>query len=145
MESYQELLNNSKVVLDDGNYGFWKSRIKSVIRGIDVFVWKSVLVKWEEPTIKNEDGSFTRPEIDWTDDEMKKCKFNARALTTIHCSVGRKQFDLIQECETAKEAWDILQINYERTVKVQISRKDMLASKFENLKMEEHESISNFS
>jgi len=51
---------------------------------------------------------------------MKKCKFNVRALTTIHCNVGTKQFDLIQECETAKEAWDILQINYEGTVKVQI-------------------------
>ena len=52
MESYHELLNNAKVVLDNGNYGFWKSRIKSVIRGIDVFAWKSVLVKWEELTIK---------------------------------------------------------------------------------------------
>jgi len=76
---------------------------------------------------------------------MKKCKFNARALTTIHCNVGRKQFDLIQGCETAKEAWDIMQIHYEGIVKVQISSKDMLASRFENLKLEEHESTPDFS
>lgn len=146
MESYQELVNNAKVVLDDGNYSFWKSRIKSVIRGIDVFAWKTVLEKWEEPitTYKN-GGSIVKPEKDWTDEELKKAKFNARALTAIHCSVGRKQFELIQGCETAKEAWDILQIHYEGTTKVQSSRKDMLASRFENLKMEEHESISDFS
>ncbi|KAG7584165.1 GAG-pre-integrase domain [Arabidopsis suecica] len=146
MESYQELLKNAKVVLDDCNYGFWKSRIKSVIKGIDVLAWKAVLEEWKEPQIKNEDGSFTvKPEADWTEDEKKKSKFNARALTAIHCSVGRKQFDLIQGCETAKEAWDILQIHYEGTAKVQTSRKDMLASRFENLKMEENESISDFS
>ncbi|KAG7564434.1 Ribonuclease H-like superfamily [Arabidopsis suecica] len=146
MESYQELLKNAKVVLDDCNYGFWNSRIKSVIRGIDVLAWKAVLEEWKEPQIKNEDGSFTaKPESDWTEDEKKKSKFNARALTAIHCSVGRKQFDLIQGCETAKEAWDILQIHYEGTAKVQTSRKDMLASRFENLKMEENESISDFS
>ncbi|XP_010463490.1 PREDICTED: uncharacterized protein LOC104744176 [Camelina sativa] len=113
MESYGDLINNNKVVLDDGNYGFWKSRIKSIIGGIDRLAWKTVLEKWEELTIKDESG--------------------------------RKQFDLIQGCETAKEAWDILQIQYEGTTKVQSSRKDMLASRFENLRMEEHESISDFS
>ncbi|XP_010501815.1 PREDICTED: uncharacterized protein LOC104779122 [Camelina sativa] len=122
MESYGDLINNNKVVLDDENYGFWKSRIKSIIVGIDRLAWKTVLEKWEEPTIKDESGKQI-PKLD----------------------VGRKQFELIQGCETAKEAWDILQINYEGTTKVQSSRKDMLASRFENLKMEEHESISDFS
>ncbi|XP_010485235.1 PREDICTED: uncharacterized protein LOC104763577 [Camelina sativa] len=119
MESYGDLLNNNKVIFDDRNYGFWKSRMKSIIGGIDRLAWKTVLEKWEEPTIKDEKA--------------------------IHCSVGRKQFELIQGCETAKEAWDILQIQYEGTSKVQSSRKDMLASRFENLRMEEHESISDFS
>ncbi|XP_010473952.1 PREDICTED: uncharacterized protein LOC104753389 [Camelina sativa] len=146
MESYEDLINNNKVILDDGNYGFWKSRIKSIIGGIDRLAWKTVLEKWEEPTIKDESGKrIPKPEAEWTDEEQKRSKYNSRALSAIHCSVGRKQFDLIQGCETAKEAWDILQIHYEGTTKVQNSRKDMLASRFENLKMEEHESISDFS
>ncbi|XP_010484865.1 PREDICTED: uncharacterized protein LOC104763154 [Camelina sativa] len=146
MESYGDLINNNKVVLDDGNYGFWKSRIKSIIGGIDRLAWKTVLEKWEEPTIKDETGERIRkPESDWTDEEQKRSKFNSRALSAIHCSVGRKQFELIQGCETARESWDILQIHYEGTTKVQSSKKDMLASRFENLKMEEHESISDFS
>ncbi|XP_010419056.1 PREDICTED: uncharacterized protein LOC104704716 [Camelina sativa] len=146
MESYGDLINNNKVVLDDGNYGFWKSRIKSIIGGIDRLAWKTVLKKWEEPMIKDESGKrIPKPEADWTDEEQKRSKYNSRALSAIHCSVGRKQFKLIQGCETAKEAWDILQIHYEGTTKVQSSRKDMLASRIENLRMEEHESISDFS
>ncbi|XP_019101810.1 PREDICTED: uncharacterized protein LOC109133274 [Camelina sativa] len=146
MESYRDLINNNKVVLDDRNYGFWKSRIKSIIGGIDRLAWKTVLEKWEEPTIKDESGKkIPKPESDWTDEEQKRSKFNSRALSAIHCSVGRKQLELIQGCETAKEACDILQIHYEGTTKVQSSRKDMLASRFENLRMEEHESISDFS
>ncbi|XP_010436719.1 PREDICTED: uncharacterized protein LOC104720526 [Camelina sativa] len=146
MESYEDLINNNKVVLDDGNYGFWKSRIKFTIGGIDRLAWKTVLEKWEESTIKDESGKrIPKPEADWTDEEQKKSKYNSRALSVIHCKVGRKQFDLIQGCETAKEAWDILQIQYEGTTKVQSSRKDMLASRFKNLRMKEHESISDFS
>lgn len=103
MESYQDIVNNAKVVLDAENYSFWKSRIKSVIRGIDIFAWKAVLEEWKEPSIKNEKGEVSvKPEKDWTYEELKKAKFNARALTSIHCSVGRKQFELIQRCETAK-------------------------------------------
>ncbi|XP_010431414.1 PREDICTED: uncharacterized protein LOC104715730 [Camelina sativa] len=146
MENYRDLVNNNKVVLDDGNYGFWKSRIKSIIGGIDRLAWKSVLEKWEEPTIKDETGErIVKPKADWTEEEKKRSKYNSRALSAIHCSVQRKQFNLIQGCETAKEAWDILQIQYEGTTNVQSSRKNMLASRFENLRMEEHESISDFS
>ncbi|XP_010418802.1 PREDICTED: uncharacterized protein LOC104704403 [Camelina sativa] len=146
MKSYEDLINNNKVILDDGNYGFWKSRIKSIIGGIDRLAWKTVLEKWEEPTIKDESGKrIPKPDADWTDEEQKRSKYNSRALSAIHCSVGRKQFELIQGCETAKEAWDILQTHYEGTTKVQNSRKDMLASRFKNLRMEEHDSISDFS
>ncbi|XP_010474131.1 PREDICTED: uncharacterized protein LOC104753599 [Camelina sativa] len=113
MESYTDLINNNKVILDDGNYGFWQSRIKSIIGGIDRLAWKTVLEKWEEPTIKDESGKrIPKPKADRTDEEQKRSKYNSRALSAIHCSS---------------------------------SRKDMLASRFENLKMEEHESISGFS
>ena len=75
---------------------------------------------------------------------MKKSKYNAKALTAIHSNIGRNQFELIQGCETAKEAWDILQNHFEGTTKVKNSRKDMIASRFKNQKMEERDSISDF-
>ncbi|XP_024009305.1 uncharacterized protein LOC112084409 [Eutrema salsugineum] len=118
MESYQELVNHSKVILNAGNYGFWKARMRSLIRGIDPLAWKSVLVKWEEPKQKNDSGADEpKPEEDWTEDERKKFKYNSKALTAIHCSISAETFNLIQGCETAKEAWDILQIQFEGTAK----------------------------
>ncbi|KFK40887.1 hypothetical protein AALP_AA2G055800 [Arabis alpina] len=146
MESYQELVNSSKVILDAGNYGFWKSRMKVVIGSIDVLAWKSVLVQWEAPVNVDAAGVRTpKPEETWTEDELKKAKLNSRLLAAIHCSVSRKTFELIRGCETAKEAWNLLQTHYEGTQKVQNSRRDLIASRFENLKMEEHESIADFS
>ena len=51
---------------------------------------------------------------------------------------------MIQGCETAKEAWKILQTHFEGTSKVKSSQLNYLASKFENLKMEESESVVEF-
>ncbi|XP_024010337.1 paramyosin-like [Eutrema salsugineum] len=146
MESYKEMVNNSRIILDDGNYRFWKARIRSMIKGIDPLAWKAVTDKWEEPLVADANGVFhPKPEESWTEEESKRAKYNSRALTTIHTNISRKTFELIQGVETAKEAWDILQMQYEGTTKVQNSRKDMLASRFENLKMEEDETISEFS
>ncbi|XP_024011236.1 paramyosin-like [Eutrema salsugineum] len=146
MESYKEMVNNSRIILDDGNYGFWKARIRSMIKGIDPLAWKAVTDKWEEALVADANGVFhPKPEESWTEEELKRAKYNSRALTTIHTNVSRKTFELIQGVETAKEAWDILQMQYKETTKVQNSRKDMLASRFENLKMEEDETILEFS
>lgn len=101
---------------------------------------------WTSPVARGDDGKYIpKKEELWTYEENKMAKFNARALTAIHCSDARKQFKLIQGCEAAKDAWDILQRHFKGTLKVQSSRKDMLATRFEELKMEEHESIGDFS
>ncbi|CAA7028211.1 unnamed protein product [Microthlaspi erraticum] len=85
------------------------------------------------------------PRERWTTAQRDDYKFNARALAQINGSCSKKQFELIQGCTTSKEAWDILQIHFEGTSQVQSSRKDLLATKFENMRMEEHESIADFS
>ncbi|KFK39548.1 hypothetical protein AALP_AA3G258400 [Arabis alpina] len=120
--------------------------MKVVIGSIDVLAWKAVLVQWEAHVDVSEEGVRTpKPEESWSEEELKKAKYNSRALSAFHCSVSRKTFELIQGCETTKEASDLLQTHFEGTTKVQNSRRDMIASRFENLRMEEHESIADFS
>ncbi|MCH81188.1 gag-pol polyprotein [Trifolium medium] len=46
--------------------------------------------------------------------------------------------------EDAKQAWEILQTAHEGTSKVRMSKLQLLTTKFENLKMEEDETISEF-
>lgn len=95
---------------------------------------------------ETEEGEMVpKPKSQWTEKEKKMSKYNSRALAAIHCSLALKQFNLVQGCKTAKEAWDILQKHFEGTTKVKRSQVDLLASNFENLRMEEHESIADFS
>ena len=74
----------------------------------------------------------------------KLSRFNAKALDTIFSSVDGKQFELIQGCESAKEAWDILQNAFEGTAKVRRIRLDLLASQFEDIRMTDDEKIGDF-
>ena len=53
-------------------------------------------------------------------------------------------FRLINTCESAKEAWDILETTYEGTDKVKNSRLQLVTTKFENMKMYEEETIREF-
>ena len=146
MENYHELVSSTKVMLDGSNYRLWKSRMRSIIRGIDAMAWKSVTTGWSEPKAKDENGVESNKEEElWTETELKMAKLNSRALSAIQTSVTKKHIELIQGCETAKEAWEILQTHFEGTSKVKSSRLDYLASKFENLKMGESESVEEFS
>ncbi|XP_057771161.1 uncharacterized protein LOC130990971 [Salvia miltiorrhiza] len=53
-------------------------------------------------------------------------------------------FALISMCATAKEAWDVLMSTYEGNSKVKKQRLQQLATRFEELKMDENETISIF-
>ena len=120
--------------------------MKASLQSIDLDVWASVEDGYEVPKTVDKDGVVVnKPLAKWTKHEKEMSKYNAKALCGIFTSVKKKQFDLIQGCKNAKEAWDILQLHFEGTEKVKSSRIDFFKSKFENLKMEEHESVSDFS
>ena len=55
-----------------------------------------------------------------------------------------EEFKKISSTETAKEAWTILQITYERTKAVKDSKLRRLNASFEEIKMEEDESFDEF-
>ncbi|KAA0046860.1 gag-pol polyprotein [Cucumis melo var. makuwa] len=76
-------------------------------------------------------------EVDWTDVEEEASVENARALNVIFNGVDLNVFKLINFCSTAEEAWRILEVAYEGTTKVKISRLQLITSKFEALKMSE--------
>ena len=59
-------------------------------------------------------------------------------------SVNNNQFKLISACESVKDAWIILQNAHKGTSLVKISKLQMLASRFENLRMMKNETISDF-
>ena len=59
-----------------------------------------------------------KSKLEWTDDEDKQSLNNWKALNVIFNGVSSTQFKSISTTELAKDAWDILQVEFEGTVVV---------------------------
>ncbi|GAA0167549.1 hypothetical protein LIER_40401 [Lithospermum erythrorhizon] len=76
--------------------------------------------------------------------KVKMTAFLSKALNVIFCAVDVEVFKLISSCTVAKEAWEILEIAYEETQKVRMSRLQQLTTRWETLRMEEDETIATY-
>ncbi|KFK26407.1 hypothetical protein AALP_AA8G244600 [Arabis alpina] len=133
-------------ILEPENFGWWKVQVQALIQGIDEDAWTMVEEGWSKPIVMNDAGVIVvKPKRDWTIDEKSKSKYNSKALSLIWKSLSKAQFEQVQSCVTAKEAWDKLVTQYEGTDSVWRNWVDMLASKFGTMTMEEHESVEAFS
>ena len=70
--------------------------------------------------------------------------YNNKALHAIFNGVGEGYIKLISSCVSAKDAWQILQTQFEGTADVKRSRLVMLTTRFENLRMSEKETLTEF-
>ena len=65
-------------------------------------------------------------------------------MNAIFCGVSLEEFHKISHMDTAKEAWNILQMMYEGTKGVKDTKLQMLTTRFKELKMGEDESFNSF-
>jgi hypothetical protein len=96
--------------------------------------WKIVETSWTKPV-------DSTPEI--------ICEKNARvfidkALHALCHAFSLSEFARISNSESAKEAWEILEITYEGIKLVKSTKLQMLISRFEEIKMMEDESFGEF-
>ena len=85
-----------------------------------------------------------KPELELSSKEDKLENNNRKALNEIFNGVDLNQLKIIFTMESAKEAWDILQVTYEETNTVWESRLKLLTTKFENLRMQEDKIIREY-
>jgi hypothetical protein len=69
---------------------------------------------------------------------------NDKALHALCQALSQSEFAKISNCESAKEAWQILETIYEGTKLVKSAKLQMLISKFEEIKMLEDETFGEF-
>ncbi|CAL1360799.1 unnamed protein product [Linum trigynum] len=81
----------------------------------------------------------------WTDEDFEKHQQNCKATNLMYCSLGPEEYHKVSGCKTAKEIWDKLQVTYEGTSQVKISRINILKTEFETFKMNDGESIREMS
>ncbi|CAM8905585.1 unnamed protein product [Rhodiola kirilowii] len=132
-------------LLEGSNYATWKPMMKYFLKSLDKKAWKSVLKGWTEPMMNNLTGEpVPKPEALWTEEDDKASMGNSKAMNAIFSGVDENVMKLIINCEVAKEAWDILQMAYEGTNKVRNSRMQIVTTMFEEMKMKESETISEY-
>ena len=103
------------------------------------------MTSWTPPTKKDEsEKDGPKSELEWSSKEDKQSSNNWKALNAIFNRVSPPRFKSISTTKSAKDTWDILQVKFEGTTVVRKSRIELLISKFENLRMEENETIKQY-
>ena len=136
---------NRPPILDGSNYDYWKPRMVAFLKTLDNKAWRAVIKGWEHPVITLKDGTTKlKPEEEWEEEEEKLSLGNSKALNALFNAIDKNIFRLVHHCELAKDVWDTLKTTHEGTSKVKMSRLQLLATKFENLRMKEDETIHDF-
>ncbi|XP_073153368.1 uncharacterized protein [Henckelia pumila] len=117
----------------------------TLLKAMDERAWKSILTGWTAPKIVDKDGDYIlKPETTWTIEKAQISSFNAKAINAIFSSMDMSMFSLIAYFVTAKDAFDTLQKHCEGSKSVKRTRMRLLNSKFENIRMSEDETISEY-
>lgn len=107
------------------------------LKSLDNRSWKAVIKGWSHPVIVGGDGQTTtklKPEEDLFKEKDDLALENSKALNVIFNGIDRNIFRLVNNCEVAKDAWEILKTAHEGTSKVNMSRLQLLTTKFENMR-----------
>ncbi|XP_019190613.1 PREDICTED: uncharacterized protein LOC109185071 [Ipomoea nil] len=143
MEFPREGLSNTRPpALIGTNFSYWKARMQIYILAQGEGVWNAIENEWKTPV---DDKGNIKPKIDWSEEEKTEYNFNSKAMNAIYGAVSEDTFKLIASTRIAKIAWSILCDHHEGNTTVRQSKLQMIETEFENLKMEEEESITQFS
>ena len=77
-----------------------------------------------------------------TVEDMKMKKEHNKAMLEIASALSYAKFDDIKGCDTAKKMWDALNTIYGGDKNVQRAKYESLRGKFDDMKMEEGETIA---
>eukprot|EP00253_Pinus_taeda_P009494 PITA_09494 len=121
---------------DGNNYDYWCIKMLTFLIGKDL--WEIVESGYEEPTDWN---ALTANERTTRKEARKK---NAQALFHIQIALDKSLFPRISGEKTAKATTETLQEAYQGSDQVKVVKLQTLKQEFENLKMQEAESINDY-
>ncbi|XP_062104142.1 uncharacterized protein LOC133815302 [Humulus lupulus] len=125
--------------LNDSNYPYWKVRMKAFIKSQDEKEWRSILIGWSTPTeveAKTRE-TIVKSELNWSTGDNLLSSYNNKVLHALFNGVCEGCIKLIPSCYSAKEAWKILQTQFERTADPKLiaieETKDLISMRVEEL------------
>ena len=117
---------------DGTNFAFWKVRMRTYIMSLGADVWDVV-----------ETGYVNLVVIASRDDELE-FSFNAKAMNAIMSGLVEVEFFKVMHLDSVKEMWDIIVNSYEGNEKVKDAKLQTYRLKFEQLKMNEEETVNKY-
>ena len=118
------------------SYDFWKIKMKTMLRSYGL--WSYADKGYNEPEDESSLSDAQRKRLE--EERMK----DAKALYLIQNAVKDTIFPRIMRANTAKEAWEILQQEFQGDSKVRSIKLQSLRRDFENLKMKDNELVKDY-
>ena len=81
-------------------------------------------------------------EEEFTDDDYARLTKNARAMNVLICGLNETEYARVSQCNSAHEAWKLLEMSYQGTAQVKNTKISLFISQYEMFKMEEGESLN---
>ena len=116
------------------------------LKSLDWAIWEAVEDGWSPPTLTNDKDGTIEPlkPSKWTATDKALRANDEKALNVIVCAMIQEEYKKIMTCNTAKQAWDLLETTYEGTTIVKRSKLQMLTSQFITIQMKEDENFDDF-
>jgi hypothetical protein len=132
MTSHERTSTSKPPLFDGTNFSFWKVRMRTYLMALGVDVWDVV------------ETGYIKPVVLASKDDKLEFIFNAKGMNAILNGLAEAEFVKLMHLQTTKEMWDKLISSYEGNEKVKDAKLQTFRLKFEQLKMNEDETISKY-
>jgi hypothetical protein len=132
MTSHEGTSASKPPLFDGTNFSFWKIRMRTYLMALGADVWDVV------------ETGYTKPVVLASKDDKLEFSFNAKGMNAILNGLAEAEFVKVMHLETAKAMWDKLISSYEGNEKVKDAKLQTFRLKFEQLKMNEDETVSKY-
>jgi hypothetical protein len=132
MTSHEGTSTSKPSLFDGTSFSFWKIRMRTYLMTLGVDVWDVV------------ETGYTKPVVLASKDDKLEFSFNAKGMNAILNGLAEAEFVKVMHLDTAKAMWDKLISSYEGNEKVKDIKLQTYRLKFEQLKMNEDETISKY-
>jgi hypothetical protein len=132
MTSHEGTSASKPPLFDGTNFSFWKVRMRTYLMALGADVWDVV------------ETGYIKPVVLASKDDKLEFIFNAKGMNAILNGLAEAEFVKVMHLQTAKEMWDKLISSYEGNEKVKDAKLQTFRLKFEQLKMNEDETVSKY-
>ncbi|KAK9008293.1 hypothetical protein V6N11_075193 [Hibiscus sabdariffa] len=123
------------------HYSHWKNRMMIFVQSVDYLLWDVIEDGPTIPMKRVGELQVPKERHEWSAQERKQVKLNAKAMHILLCALGPEEFAKVSSCDNAKEIWDKLEVVHEGINEVKETKIGLLNLNYENFKMDPNEDI----